>query len=71
VALSGIPDKDAAGDDMADLVRDVAEDVIRTLPRALRRDTDAMVRAVHRAVRAELAQAWGKKPVCQVLVLTL
>jgi ribonuclease J len=71
VALSGIPDKDAAGDDMADLVRDVAEDVIRTLPRALRRDTDAMVRAVHRTVRAELAQAWGKKPVCQVLVLTL
>ena len=42
-----------------------------SLPRARRRDPDALAESIRRAVRAEVNAAWGKKPVCQVQVLTV
>ena len=39
------------------------------MPRARRRDPDAVAEAVRRAVRAAVAAAWRKKPICHVHVL--
>jgi len=39
------------------------------LPKAKRRDPEAVENAVHRAVRAAVNQEWGKKPACHVLVI--
>jgi ribonuclease J len=39
------------------------------LPRARRRDPDAMAESIRRAVRAAVNEHWGKKPICLVHVL--
>ena len=41
------------------------------MPRARRRDPDSVAEAVRRAVRAAVAERWGKKPMCHVHVLTV
>ena len=71
IALTGIPERNAEGDTMADVAHDAAVDTIRHLPRGRRRDPEAVRAAVVAAVRAALAADWGKKPVCHVHVLTL
>jgi len=67
--LIGIPEKDAAGELMADVAADAIEQTLRSLPRARRRDADSVAEAVRRAVRAAMAERWGKKPMCHVHVL--
>jgi ribonuclease J len=42
---------------------------VEGLPRARRRDADALAESVRRAVRSTLNQEWGKKPLCLVHVL--
>jgi ribonuclease J len=44
---------------------------VEGLPRARRRDPDAMAESVRRAVRAAINEQWGKKPLCYVHVLTV
>jgi len=41
------------------------------LPRAKKRDPDAMAESVRRAVRSALSEQWGKKALCYVQVLTV
>ena len=41
------------------------------MPRARRRDPDAVAEAARRAVRAAIGAAWSKKPMCHVHVLTV
>jgi ribonuclease J len=69
VELLGIPDLTATGESMAELAYDAVMATIESLPRARRRDPDAVAEAVRRAVRAAVAGHWGKKPVCHVHVL--
>jgi ribonuclease J len=69
VELSGMPAKDAEGENMSDIVYDAVLDVVESLPKARRRDHDSVADAVRRAVRAEINLAWGKKPFCHVLVI--
>jgi ribonuclease J len=69
VDLVGIPEKNAAGEDLDEIVFDVVVSTVENLPRARRRDPDAMAESVRRAVRAVLNQQWGKKPICLVHVL--
>jgi ribonuclease J len=71
VDLLGVPEKDADGKAIDDRVYDVVMSTVENLPRAKRRDPDALGESVRRAVRAEVNLAWGKKPVCQVHVLTV
>jgi ribonuclease J len=71
VDMAGVPEKDADGKTMDDRVYDVVLSTFESLPRARRRDPDALAESVRRAVRAEVNAAWGKKPVCQVQVLTV
>ena len=69
VDLIGIPEKNAAGEALDDIVFDVVVSTVEGLPRARRRDPDALAESVRRAVRAAVNEEWGKKPLCFVHVL--
>ena len=69
VDLIGIPEKNAAGEVLDEIVFDVVVSTIEGLPRARRRDPDALAESVRRAVRATVNEQWGKKPLCFVHVL--
>ena len=71
VDLIGIPEKNAAGQLLDDIVYDVVVDTVENLPRARKRDPDAMAESVRRAVRSTIAEHWGKKTICYVQVLTV
>jgi len=68
VVAIGVPETDARGEDMEDLMYDAAVEAVESIPRARRRDLDLVERAVHSAVRAAAREAWGKKPLVSVLV---
>ncbi len=68
VNLIGIARADAAGRPMEETAMDAVLATLDSLPRPVRRDPDALGEAVRRAVRAAIAQAWGKKAVCTVFV---
>ena len=69
VDMVGIPEKNAAGEEMDDIVFDAVVSTFEGLPRARRRDPDAAAESVRRAVRAAVNEQWGKKPICLVHVL--
>lgn len=69
IDLVGIPEKNSEGEDIADDVFDLVVSTVESLPRARRRDPDAIAESVRRAVRAEINDQWGKKPLCYVHVL--
>jgi ribonuclease J len=69
IDLIGIPERDREGGLLADAVHDAVLDTFQSLGRGKRRDPDAVVEAVRRAVRAALNERWGKKPMCYVHVL--
>lgn len=71
VDLIGIPEKNAAGAVLDDLVYDLVLNVVENLPKARKRDPDAMAESVRRAVRSTLAEHWGKKTMCYVHILTV
>jgi len=69
VDLVGIPEKNSEGVEIADDVFDVVVSTVESLPRAKRRDPDSVAESVRRAVRAEINEQWGKKPLCIVHVM--
>jgi ribonuclease J len=69
VELIGIPETDAAGDDLTEVARDAIEEAFESLPKPRRRDADEVAEAVRRAVRSAVAERWHKKPICHVHVL--
>jgi ribonuclease J len=69
IELVGIPEKNANGVLIADDVFDIVVSTVETLPRARKRDPDAIAESVRRAVRAEINEQWGKKTLCYVHVL--
>ena len=71
VGLIGIPERDHDGGLMIEVAENAVLETLESLPRASRRDPDAVAEAVRRAVRAAVAERWGKKPMCQVHVLTV
>lgn len=69
--LIGIPERDRDGALIEDAVYDAIEDTFASLSRKKRTDPDAVAEAVRRAVRATIAQRWGKKPMCHVHMLAV
>jgi ribonuclease J len=69
IDLVGIPEKNRNGEELDDIVFDVVVSTVEGLPRARRRDADALAESVRRAVRSTLNEQWGKKPLCLVHVL--
>ncbi len=71
IVLSGIPETNAAGESLNEIVYDAVEKTFDSLPRARRRDADAIADSVTKAVRGTIAREWNKKPMCHVHVLTV
>jgi ribonuclease J len=71
VDLVGIPEKNMAGEILDDIVFETVVSTVKELPRTRRRDPDAMAESVRRAVRAAVAEEWGKKPLCYIHVLVI
>ena len=71
IALTGLPPADAQGTPFAEIVRGSVTGTIESIPRPKRKDRALVSDAVRRSVRAAVNQAWGKKPMCSVLVTVL
>ena len=69
VELTGLPEFARPDQTMETLVVDAVYDGIESLPKPRRRDPDAIEEAVSRSVRGSVNAAWGKKPLCHVMVL--
>jgi len=67
-ALDGVPAETADGEDMLDVVLDAIDGTWRSIPGPGRKSPEVVSEAIRRAVRAAVAQVWGKKPICKVLV---
>ena len=68
VELDGVPIEDAAGESMLDIAYDAVEGTLKSIPPARRRDPDLVEEAVRKALRNAIHAAWGKKPICKVMV---
>jgi ribonuclease J len=71
IALAGVPLVDASGRRFEDVVLTSVNGALDSIPRERRRDKELVRDAVYRSVRAAMKEAWGKKPVCSVLVAVL
>jgi ribonuclease J len=71
IDLAGIPEKNPVGEVLDDIVFDTVISTVKALSQSRRRDPDAMAESVRRAVRATVAEEWGKKPLCYVHVLVI
>jgi ribonuclease J len=68
IVLDGVPQADADGRPMAEIVRRTIEGTLASIPRDRQKDTEMVREAVRRAVRSAVDDAWGKRPVVKVLV---
>jgi ribonuclease J len=71
VVLIGIPGRDDDGESFKEALVDEVAGAVESIPRHRRRDRDVVAKAARRAIRAHMAQRWGKKPVTHVFVVTL
>jgi ribonuclease J len=68
IVLDGVPQADAEGRPMVEIVRRTIEGTLASIPRDRHRDIETVREAIRRAVRAAVDEAWGKRPVVKVLV---
>jgi ribonuclease J len=68
VVLAGVPAETADGRSMREEVLDRLDQVIAAMPRARRRESEALAEALRGAVRKTLETLWGKKPLCEVVI---
>nr|WP_246546799.1 ribonuclease J [Ancylobacter defluvii] len=71
IDLTGIPQTGIGGKPLDEVVEDAVLDCLDNLPKPRRRDPDAVADTLTRAVRSQVNAAWGKKPLCHVLVITV
>lgn len=69
--ISGLPERTNNGEMFDAIIEDAVMATLDGLPRGKRRDADVVETAVERAVRGTVAERWGKKPVCHVLVVSI
>ena len=68
LVADGLPEYAADGEVMEDILLDAADDAMDSLSRARRRNDEAVIEALRRALRRAAVLEWGKKPVVHVLV---
>ena len=68
LALDGVPEEDAEGELMEDLVLDAVDGTIDSVPPKRRKDIEMVREAVRRSVRSAIDRAWGKRPIVKVLI---
>lgn len=64
----GLPESNAAGEDIDEVLIDAVAGAVDSIPRQRRKDLDLVAEAARRAVRAAANEAWGKKPIVTVFV---
>jgi ribonuclease J len=68
--MVGIPERNAEGAMMENIIAEAIINALDSLPRARLRDPGSVAESMRRAVRSAVAQQWGKKPLCLVHVMT-
>ncbi len=68
VILDGVPAEDAEGSSIAEIILDEVEGALASLPKGKRRDLAVVQEAARRATRSAIGNAWGKKPICKVML---
>jgi ribonuclease J len=69
IELIGLPERTGDGEAFFELVADSVDAALDSLPRARRRDPEALAETLRRTVRNSVQAKWGKKPICHVFVL--
>jgi ribonuclease J len=68
IVLTGLPKAERNGRPLDEAVMTAVLGTLDSIPRPRRCDPEVVREAVRRSVRAAVAEAWGKKPVCTVFV---
>ncbi|GJD54934.1 ribonuclease J [Methylobacterium dankookense] len=69
VDIIGLPNRGRSGQALIDVVVDAVTDTLGGLSRGKLKDSEGVEKAVDRAIRTALNEAWGKKPACHVQVV--
>ncbi len=69
VDIIGLPSRGRGGKTLIDSVVDAVGDTLSGLSRGKLKDSEGVEKAVDRAVRTAVNEAWGKKPACHVQVV--
>ncbi|MCA0401116.1 MAG: ribonuclease J [Proteobacteria bacterium] len=69
VEIVGLPAVDDEGEPILEHVRDIIDEIYSSLPKAKRRDAEALRVAIERGIRAGISEIWGKKPIAKVMVI--
>ncbi len=71
VMIVGLPSNTEDKEPMIELIQDAVDDCVDNLSVKKRRDPDLVRNAVERAVKGAINVEWGKKPICQVMVVVV
>jgi ribonuclease J len=69
VMTAGVPSRTMDGRTMDGLIDKAIFETFESLPRARRRDADALSTALERAIRSAVSNVWGKRPQVHILVV--
>jgi ribonuclease J len=65
----GLPPRTRDGTDFDEYVADAVSELIDGIPKARRRDPEALRNALERGLRSAVNEEWGKKPLVHALVI--
>lgn len=69
IAVLGLPPYTRDGQGFDQYVADTVSDLLDNIPKARRRDPEALRNALERGVRSAVNEEWGKKPLVHALVI--
>ncbi|RDJ24139.1 ribonuclease J [Bosea caraganae] len=69
IAVLGLPAMARDGTPFDELVADAVSDLLDNIPKARRRDPEALRNALERGLRSAVNEEWGKKPLVHALVI--
>lgn len=69
IAVLGLPPYASDGTPFDELVADAVSELIDNIPKARRRDPEALRNALERGLRSAVNEEWGKKPLVHALVI--
>ncbi|EJF75905.1 ribonuclease J [Bartonella alsatica] len=64
----GLPERNGKGENLKDILLDIVENTLYSIPRIKRKNNELIREAMRRAVRAAVHEIWQKKPVCTVFL---
>ena len=69
IAVLGLPPRTRDGTDFDEYVAEAVSELIDGIPKARRRDPEALRNALERGLRSAVNEEWGKKPLVHALVI--